>query len=376
MANKKKICFVVASPFTANVFLLKHFEYLSKYYDLYLVANFEEEKSKFTFNDIKECKNINIQRGISIVEDFKSVLKLKSYFKQHNFDAVHSVTPKAGLTCMLASKMANIKIRIHIFTGQVWHTKKGIFKIILKSIDKLIVCCATDILVDGESQRKFLIKNKIVSEDKSLVLGKGSISGVDVNKFIPNQELSQNYRKGLNINNEVVFLFLGRLNFDKGILDLVLAFDKLNQIYSNVRLVIVGPDEESMIEKINSITSNENIILYGSTNKPQEVLQMADVFCLPSYREGFGTSVIEASLLEKPVICSDTYGLMETIIDKETGLRHEVANVNSIFEQMKILINEDLRKNLGKNGRQYVLSNFSADTISEKWLEYYKAKMN
>jgi glycosyltransferase involved in cell wall biosynthesis len=373
--NKKKICFVVASPFTAYAFLLKHFEYLSKYYDLHLVANFDVENGAFVFKDIKETKNINIQRGISIRHDVNSIFELKKYFEQHNFDAVHSVTPKAGLVTMLASKMANIKIRIHIFTGQVWHTKKGLFKFILKSIDKLIVYCATDILVDGESQRRFLNKNNIVSEKKSLVLGKGSISGVDTKKFIPNQELYEKYRQQLNIKNEIVFLFLGRLNYDKGILDLVTAFDKLNELYTNVKLVIVGPDEENMIARINELSSNENIILYGSTNKPQEVLQMADVFCLPSYREGFGTSVIEASLLEKPVLCSDTYGLMETIIDRETGLRHQVANSDSIVEQMKSLMDEDLRKLLGKNGRQYVLNNFSADTISAEWLSYYKQKL-
>lgn len=168
-----------------------------------------KKKWSFFFNDIKECKNINIKRGISLLDDFKSVLKLKAYFTQHNFDAVHSVTPKAGLVSMLASKMAKIKIRIHIFTGQVWHTKHGLFKFVLKSIDKLIVYSATDILVDGESQRKFLIENKIVSEDKSLVLGKGSISGVDVNRFIPSRELFEKYRKELNIKNDIVFLFLG-----------------------------------------------------------------------------------------------------------------------------------------------------------------------
>ena len=372
---KKKICFVVASPFTAIAFLLKHFEYLSKQYDIYLVANFDDFESKIDTSNIKEIKNIAIKRGISVFDDLKSIIALNKYFREQQFDAVHSVTPKAGLVTMIASKWAGIKLRTHIFTGQVWHTKKGFFKKILKTIDRLIVFCATDILVDGESQRKFLIKNKIVSDSQSRVLGKGSISGVDTSKFIPNIDVYKKYRKEINVNKEIVFLFLGRLNHDKGITDLVKAFIELNNIYPHTKLVLVGPDEENMVSKINILTSNNNIIIYGATNKPQEVMQMADVFCLPSYREGFGTSVIEASLLEKPIICSDTYGLMETIIENETGLRHQVGNINSLLMQMDKMMDENTRVRFGKNGRNYILTNFSADTISQKWLEYYNNKL-
>lgn len=372
---KKKICFVVASPFTAIAFLLKHFEYLSKKYDIYLVANFDDFETKIDTSHIKEIKNITIKRGISVFDDLKSIIALNKYFREQQFDAVHSVTPKAGLVAMIASKWAGIKLRTHIFTGQVWHTKKGFFKKILKTIDRLIVFCATDILVDGESQRKFLIKNKIVSNSQSRVLGKGSISGVDTSKFIPNIDVYKKYRNEINVNKEIVFLFLGRLNHDKGITDLVKAFIVLNDIYPHTKLVLVGPDEENMVSKINILTSNNNIIIYGATNKPQEVMQMADVFCLPSYREGFGTSVIEASLLEKPIICSDTYGLMETIIENETGLRHQVGNINSLFMQMEKMMDENTRVRFGKNGRNYILTNFSADTISQKWLEYYNNKL-
>jgi glycosyltransferase involved in cell wall biosynthesis len=121
----------------------------------------------------------------------------------------------------------------------------------------------------------------------------------------------------------------------------------------------------------------DNIIYFGPTPKPQEVLQAADVFCLPSYREGFGTSVIEASLLELPIICSDTYGLTETIIENTTGLRHEVKNVNQLYNQMRLLTEDaTTRSYLGKNGRQYVLDHFSADEISLHWLKFYKTILN
>lgn len=369
---KKKICFVVSAPITAKAFLIKHFEYLSKEFDITLVANFETQ-ADFEIPFVKNTKHIAIHRSINPLKDFLALIQLYFFFKKESFHVVHSVTPKAGLLAMTAAWISRIPIRIHIFTGQVWHTQVGLKKQFLKFLDRLLVWFTTHILVDGQSQRQFLIANKIITDKNSKVLGKGSISGVDVQKFNPSSEIRNLYRAQLNFkNNNIVFAFLGRMNTDKGILDLAKAFQKLHADFPNVKLLLIGFDEENMQEKIREMQT-ENIIYFGPTPKPQEVLQAVDVFCLPSYREGFGTSVIEASLLELPIICSDTYGLAETIIENKTGLRHEVKNIDQLYNQMKLLVqNEETRTVLGKNGRQYVLEHFSADEISLQWLTFYK----
>lgn len=371
----KKICFIVSAPVTAKAFLVKHFEVLSKEFEITLVANFENGED-FNIPFVKEKKHISIHRNISIFKDLKALIQLYVFLKKEKFDAVHSVTPKAGLISSVASWLSRTPMRVHIFTGQVWHTAFGIKKSFLKFLDKLVVFFTTHILVDGQSQRIFLIQNKIIKESNSKVLGKGSISGVDTNKFIPSLQIRNKYRDEIKLKeNDVVFSFLGRLNTDKGILDLAKAFKKIEEKYNNVKLLLIGFDEENMQEKINKLEI-ENVIYFGPTSKPQEVLQAADVFCLPSYREGFGTSVIEASLLELPVICSDTYGLAETIIENKTGLRHQVKNVEQLSNQMDLLVNaEDTRHLLGKNGRLYVLDNFSAEKISNEWLLFYKENL-
>lgn len=369
---KKKICFVVSAPITAKAFLIKHFEYLSKEFDITLVANFETQ-ADFEVPFVTNTKHIAIHRSINPLKDFLALIQLYFFFKKESFHVVHSVTPKAGLLAMTAAWLSRIPIRTHIFTGQVWHTQSGLKKQFLKFLDRLLVWFTTHILVDGQSQRQFLIANKIITDKNSKVLGKGSISGVDVQKFQPSSVIRNLYRAQLNFqNNDIVFAFLGRMNTDKGILDLAKAFQKLHADFPNVKLLLIGFDEEQMQEKIRQIQT-ENIIYFGPTPKPQEVLQAADVFCLPSYREGFGTSVIEASLLELPIICSDTYGLAETIIENKTGLRHEVKNVDQLYNQMKLFVqNEETRTVLGKNGRQYVLEHFSADEISLQWLTFYE----
>lgn len=369
----KKICFVVSSPMTVNSFLLNHFEILSKEFEIYLVANFDTNSSR-TFPFVKKVYNINISRKINVIKDIITFYNLLIFFSKNNFNAVHTITPKAGLLGMLSAYFCRIKFRIHIFTGQVWHTKSGFAKFILINFDKLISKLATNIIVDGASQREFLLKKYIITNEKSIVLGYGSISGVDIDKFKANMNLRSLHRVRLNIKDEhVVFSFLGRLNRDKGILDLVESFMKLKMTYNFIKLIIIGVDEEDIVQQIKNQFTIDEIIFVNYIDKPQELLQVSDIFCMPSYREGFGTSVIEASSLSLPVIVSDTYGLNDTVIENVTGLKYNVGSVKDLYNQMEILLlNKDLRKQYGINGREFVSNKLSSKLISNEWLKFYK----
>jgi glycosyltransferase involved in cell wall biosynthesis len=365
---------------TAKAFLVNHVIALSNIYDVFLVANFENsDLSIFSDLPVSGVKHITISRNVSLIKDIAALLALRNYFKEMRFDVVHSVTPKAGLLASLAARLGNISYRIHVFTGQVWHTKMGLYKRFLMFLDRFIVWNSTHILVDGESQRQFLIANNIVKAPNTVVLGKGSISGVDTKRFVPDAQLKDKIRNELGIKtDEIVYMFLGRMNKDKGIIDLAEAFNRLQLNKPDIRLLFVGYDEENIKHRVQQIVKNyESVIFYGPTPYPEKLLQASDVFCLPSYREGFGTSVIEASLLEKPIICSDTYGLMETIIENKTGLRHKVADIDSLYTEMeKLAEDKKLRERLGIGGRAYVLKNFSSQTITEKWLAFYKEKIH
>jgi len=374
--TRKSICFVVAVPMTASAFLLNHFEVLAQEFDIYLVADFEGANSNLDRNmHLQGVHSVNIYRNINIVKDFKALLGLMKYFNSMKFDAVFTVTPKAGLLGILASALVGIKNRIHIFTGQVWHTKTGFFKLILMSIDRLIFNLASIVLVDGKAQRNYLIQKGIINPYRSQVLGNGSISGVNTKKFVPDAGIRNLYRTQLSyLDENVVFMFLGRLNKDKGILDLAFAFNNIQKKYKHARLLLVGHDEENLMPEVGNIVSDLPAVhFFGPTSVPNEILQVADVFCLPSYREGFGSSVIEASLLELPVLCSDTYGLKETIVDNLTGLRHKTADRVSIESQMeKLILAPTIRDSMGKEGRKYVLANFTAESISKEWLAFFR----
>ena len=376
METRKKICFIVSEPVTAQAFLKDHILALAREFDVYLVANLSGGK-QIRISGLKTVHHVKIERGINIAADIKSVRKLISYFKKEKFDAVHSVTPKAGLVTALAAKLAGLENRIHIFTGQVWATKTGAMRILLKSMDKLISACDNHILVDGESQRKFLISEGVISAKQSKVLGAGSICGADIERFTPAQTERDSQRKALGISdNKVVYSFMGRLNRDKGIYELLEAFNDMLPEAPDAYLILFGSDEENCQSHFNeypNIIPGVNFTYFGPTSTPQLSLQVSDVFCLPSYREGFGLSVIEASCLGLPVICSDAYGLADTMVDNETGLRSKVKDSKTLKQAMNYFYNNpDDRKRMGEAGRSRVLNLFSGECIVKEWVEFYK----
>lgn len=375
MGSRKRICFVVASPRSAQSFLKDHIKALSNDYDVYMAANFEGYQD-LDIDGLSGKHHVPIMRGISIANDLKAVGNLRKYFRKMKFDAVHSVTPKAGLVTALAARMSGIKHRMHTFTGQVWATRQGISRLLLKNIDRIIAKADNRILVDGESQRKFLIAEGVVSREKSRVLGAGSICGANTSRFTPMTSVREEQRSKLGITpDKVVFSFMGRLNREKGIYELLQAFNELLKSSPNAYLLLFGHDEENCLNHISEysdIVDGSNFKYYGPTSTPQLSLQAADVFCLPSYREGFGLSVIEASCLELPVICSDAYGMADTMVDTVTGVRCKVGDAASLTAAMKYLYdNPDERRRMGENGRKRVLDLFSGEKIVGAWVEYY-----
>lgn len=371
---KKKICFVVAIAETAQAFLRDHLTELSKDYNVFLVGNIKQTKDVEMLS-IKGFHHIDILRKISPYNDLKATWQLYKYFRKMQFDAVHSVTPKAGLICALASFFVRVPQRTHIFTGQVWATAHGFKRFLLKFIDILIAKLDNHIIVDGHSQRAFLIKERVIKKEKSEVFAQGSICGVNTSRFNPSNTIRKKQREKLNIHdNTIVFMLMGRMNHDKGVGDLMQAYNQLAQERNDTFLLLVGMEENKYLSTLpiyKNIT-DKNYKYLGQTHEPQAILQAADVFILPTYREGFGSSILEASCTGLPIITSDVYGVMDAIVENETGLRCHVGNIESIYQCMKYYCEHpEKRKEHGHNGRERVLKYFAGEVLTEYWKQFY-----
>ena len=374
MKKKQTIALVAITASTINSFMLRHIKILSKDYNLLVFCNDTSLiKNKVPKNVL--LTNINFKRKLNLIIDFISFLTLLYFFIKYKPNLTISITPKAGLITALSSFIARVSYRIHYFTGQTWVTKKGFVRFIYKTADQIIFNLSHHVLMDSHSQKKFLISNNIVSQKRSSVLLNGSVGGVNINKFKYKKMARNSLRRKMQISkNDFTFLYLGRINKDKGVIDLIEAFKKIQNFYK-VFLVLVGPIEDQYISSF--IKKNKKVIYAGETLKPEEWYSMADILCLPSYREGFGSVVIEAASCKLPALGSKIYGIFDSIEDKQTGFFHKVASINDIKKKMIFVIrNKKLLKKYGQRARKRVKKKFEENLISEKFLEFINSRIN
>ena len=377
---RHRICYVVASEITATAFLIDQIREASARYDVTIALNTRNPEFLIPFGIDVSAVRIPIERKISLSADFSALLLLYKLFRSSNFDLVHSVSPKAGLLAMLAGFLAGVPRRLHVFTGQVWVTRTGIARLALKQLDRLLAALATQILIDSPSQRDFLVAQGVVSSDKCTVLGKGSISGVDTTRFRPDANARALLRQELNIPADgILFIYLGRLNRDKGVLDLAAAFSQLCQKRKDVWLLLVGPDEAHLHDSILQICAScpAQLRLVDYTNQPERYMAAADVFCLPSYREGFGTVIIEAAACGVPAVASRIYGITDAIVEGKTGLLHAPGDTTALTAAMARLADDPaLRRTLGETARARALVDFQASSLTSALLDFYAKILN
>ena len=373
-SSNMKIGFISTSNYALNFFLKEYIDALAKTNDVTLISNLD--------HGIPETrKNVNFQevpfrRRPHPLSDSINLIRLSRIIHKNKFDVIYTISPKGGFIGMLAATFMRVDKRIHFFTGQVWVTRKGFWKFLLKSMDHIIGSMSTFSLIDSPSQRQFLLQNSIITESKSTVLGSGSISGVDTKRFTPSVKARHEIRKKLGIPEDMVILvFLGRLNKDKGVMDLALAFKELSKRQPNTGLLFVGSDEgmlEPMQKEIQKAGLENKVWFQGLTPIPEKFLAAGDIFCMPSYREGFGLVIIEAASTGLPAVGSDIYGVCDAIQDGETGILHEAGNINAIAQSLETLVqNPSLRKKMSAEALKRARSEFSRKTLLEKFENFH-----
>jgi glycosyltransferase involved in cell wall biosynthesis len=372
---RKHIYFVANVEFAVNAFLLSHIKKLKHHYDITIIVN--TKHPNFLLNQGLKVRVITmrISRNIDPINDFFSLLHLFYIFLKDRPDAVHSITPKSGLLSMIASFFACIPLRVHTFTGQTWVKSTGLVKFLLKSVDILIAYLASFIVVDSHSQRLFLVEQGVLTFSNSIVFGAGSVCGVDLKRFKANKKTFSRIRRELSIpDSAFIFIYLGRITKDKGIFDLINAFTQISD--KNIYLLIVGPNEQGLKEKILSLINfdSSRIRLIDHTDKPEVYLAASNVLCLPSYREGFGNVIIEAAAMGIPAIASNIYGVSDAIINKKTGILHQPKNKNDITNCMKFYLdNREKVKEYGVAAKSRVSIEFNSEILTDHWLMFYQS---
>jgi glycosyltransferase involved in cell wall biosynthesis len=375
-SRRPRICFVVSSPMTVEAFLTDQIRALGERYEVHLALNADAGSLRHPALRGITVHRVRIERAISPLHDLRGLLQLVRLLRAHGFAAIHSVTPKAGLLAAIAGFVSRVPVRVHTHTGQVWATRKGLARTILKALDRVIARLDTHVLVDSVSQRDFLRAQGVLTASQGEVLGCGSVSGVDGVRFRPDAASREAIRGELSIPSSArVFLFVGRLNRDKGVLDLASAFERVARERDTVFLIYVGPDEDLLAPDIRSRCghSASRVRFVSWTEAVERYMAASDVFCLPSYREGFGSVVIEAAAAGLPAIGSRIYGIVDAIEDGKTGLLFSVGRVPELAAAMATLAADDeMRGSMGKAARTRALRDFSRETLTSALVAFYE----
>jgi glycosyltransferase involved in cell wall biosynthesis len=375
MRSRPRLCYVVATEMTVAAFLSNHMRKAADGYEVAVAMNSGDPTVFQRMGLAASLLQAPIERRISPWRDLHALWVLYGHFRRQGFDIVHSVTPKAGLLGMLAAWLARVPCRIHTFTGQVWATKSGWRRSLLKTSDCLVGALTTHVLVDSTSQLAFLEAEGVLPRYKGQVIGKGSICGVDGTRFRPNPVARGELRRSLGIPETVpLLLFLGRLNRDKGVLDLAAAFPAVARQFPESHLLLVGPDEEQMLPGIRDLAGSvaSRVHHVGYTDQPESYMAAADVFCLPSYREGFGQVLVEAAAAGIPAVASRIYGITDAVVEGATGLLHRPGDVRGIEAALAQLLGDAAKRAaMGAQARRRALEGFSQSESTRGLMDFY-----
>lgn len=369
--NQKKIIRAATIDWSVDFFRDIMIKMRKKGYNMIALSSPGDKLTKLNTEFGFQIIEVPMARHISIWKDIKALAKMISVFRKEKPIIVHSITPKAGLLCMIAAWLVRVPMRIHTFTGLVWPTATGFKKKILMTTDIVICSCATHIIPEGEGV-KYDLQTYITNKDMH-VLGFGNVQGVDLSFWNP-----YNY-KDLKENDVFQFLFTGRIVGDKGINELVWAFVKLHELYPDTRLMLTGVYEKELDPLLNEtekeIYTNDSIEINGPF-KGDDLVKLyaqADCFVMPSYREGFPNAVLEAGAMGLPQIVTDINGSREIIIHGENGLIVPAKDKEALFEAMRLLYeDENLRNKLSSKAREMIASRFERSFVQKCQIDFYK----
>lgn len=379
--SKKKLVRITTVPLSLDKILDGQLSFMNNHYEVIAVSSEKEYLTRCAKNEGVRFKHIEMTRKITPIKDFISLIKLISFLKKERPLIIHSHTPKAGILAMLASKITNIPIRLHTVAGLPLMEEKGNKKKMLELIEKLTYSFSTFVFTNSNGLYKYIIDNNYVSKSKLKVIGNGSSNGVDVNYFSPTS-VSEKEKEKLKLSlgileNDFTFVFVGRIVADKGINELINAFDTISFQNNAIKLLLVG-EQESHLDPLNEntlklISSNKNIIKTGFQKDIRPFLAVSDALVFPSYREGFPNVIMQAGAMELPVIATNINGCNEIIINEKNGVLIELKNNGAIVKAMVRLIEDEaFYKNLKSNARSMIVSRFERKVICEKILYEYK----
>lgn len=375
----KRICIVTTMWSSINNWIKPFLnEYHARGIDVTIACNMDEDyarelKRQYPF---VHTFPVPFPRGIHVGGSVKSIHTLYVYFKKQQFDMVQYSTPNASMYAAVAAKLAGVPVRLYCQWGMVYVTMTGFKRKVFRAIEKMVCRFSTMVQPDSEGNLNFCREQGLYDASKSCVIWNGSAKGLDLSAFDLSQK--QNYAREIKEKYEIpsgtpVVGFVGRLGREKGCNELFRAFRRLQEAIPGVKLLFVGPiEKEDTIdpELLEYFWKCDDIIKTNRVTNVERYVSAMDVFVLPSYREGFGMSVVEASAMGVPVVVTAYPGPSGAMRDGVTGYAVPVKDEEQLYcRTLELLQDAPLREKMGAAGRKFAEEAFDQRIFIGKYME-------
>lgn len=349
---------------------------LKSLFDITLVSSTGKQLDQMASIHKVDKYAIEMEREISILKDFKSLLSLIVFFYKQKPFVVLANSPKASLLSIIAAYLTNVPNRIYYVHGLRYQTTKGFKKKLLMFMEHITCLLATKVIAVSYGMKKILQQDRITKKDISIIWN-GSVNGVDID-FFDRNKVEDIYIENISPN-DFVFGFIGRIVKDKGIEELINVFKKIKNIHNNIKLLILGEIElhNSILKSTEEyILTDKDIIYVGRQSDVRPFIKKMNILVLPTHREGFGMVVIEAGAMEVPTIVTNIHGCSETIEDNKTGLLINLKDESDLYSKMLSAIeNKNLCTTLGKNARERISKMYNQKQLWEEVHKFYSNKI-
>lgn len=375
----KKVCICTTLWSSINNWIVPFLnEYNQRGVEVTIVCNMDEAfenslKQRFPF---VHTHRINFPRGMNALGSIKSIWALYKFLKKGKFDLVQYSTPNASMYGAIASRLAGVPARLYCQWGMVYVTMGGLKRKVFETIERMVCRFSTHVQPDSYGNLNFCREQGLYDDKKSCVIWNGSAKGLDLTAFdiskknIYAEEIKARYNIPAGV---PVVGFVGRLGREKGCHELLKAFQNVKKEFPSAKLLFVGPIEkkETMDPEILDYFENcDDVIKTDRVSNVEKYTSAMDVYVLPSYREGFGMGVVEASAMGVPVVVTQYPGPSSAMEEGVSGYSVPVKDVELLTKYiLDFLRNPEEVERIGKQGRNWVEERFDQRIFIEKYME-------
>lgn len=322
---------------------------------------------------------VAMEREVSPLRDLISLIRVCRLLRRVRPTICNAGTPKAGLLVTVAGWLTRVPCRIYTLRGLRLETATGLKRKILSLTERITCACANRVICVSPSLRKRALELKLVGAEKAVVLGSGSSNGVDLSRFMPTPEkllVAVGIRQQHGIKPTVpVIGYIGRLTRDKGISELLAAFQIVRERFPDVVLMLIGDYEAGdpvSQETRQAIANSQEIVQVKFVPDAAPYYLVMDVLALPTYREGFPNTVLEAQAAERPVVTTDATGAIDSIVPNVTGLIVPTADAKALADALTALLSDPGRaREMGTAGRERVCRQFGQEQVWKSLVDLY-----